>query len=118
LLVLSETSTIPKGTLIVLLPLAFHTDKDLWGEDVKEFKPERFLEENIKKVHPYSYFPLSNGQRICPGMKYAQLSMKMFISKFLMKYRVTTELKYDELDFEMRITTTLKQGYMMKVERR
>jgi hypothetical protein len=35
-----------------------------------------------------------------------------------MKYRVTTELKYDELIFQNEFTTTFKQGFMVKVERR
>jgi cytochrome P450 family 313 len=83
-----------------------------------EFKPDRFSPGNISKVHPYAYIPFSGGQRICPGMKYAQMSMKIFLSKFLMKYRVTTELKYEELDLQMRVTTVIKQGFMMKTERR
>lgn len=83
-----------------------------------EFKPERFLEENIKKVHPYAYIPFSGGPRICPGVKYAQMTTKMFISKFLMKYKVTTELKYEDLVFEVQSLAKVRQGFMMKVERR
>jgi cytochrome P450 len=83
-----------------------------------EFKPDRFRQENISRVHPYAYIPFAGGQRICPGMKYAQMSMKIFLSKFLMKYRVTTELKYEELNLEMRLTTMIRQGFMVKAERR
>jgi cytochrome P450 len=95
-----------------------HTNKAFWGDDVMEFKPDRFREENISKVHTYAYSSFSAGQRICPGMKYANLAMKIFLSKFLMKYRVKTELKYEDLDLQVRITLTLKQGFMVKVERR
>jgi cytochrome P450 len=83
-----------------------------------DFKPERFNAENISKVHPYAYIPFSGGQRNCPGSKYANLVIKIFLSKFLMKYRVTTELRYEELQFHSEITTKLKQGYMVKVHRR
>jgi hypothetical protein len=44
--------------------------------------------------------------------------MKVFLASFLLKYRVTTDLKYDELDLQMRATTVVKQGYLIKVERR
>jgi cytochrome P450 len=83
-----------------------------------DFKPERFNPENISKVHPYAHVPFSGGQRICPGFKYSSLPIKIFLSKFLMKYRVTTELKYEELQLHSEITTKLKQGYMVKVHRR
>jgi cytochrome P450/NADPH-cytochrome P450 reductase len=39
-----------------------HMDKKLWGEDAREFKPERFLDED--KIHPYAYFPFSKGPRV------------------------------------------------------
>jgi cytochrome P450 family 313 len=95
-----------------------HTNKAYWGDDAMDFKPDRFSPESISKVHPYAYIPFSGGQRICPGYKYANLTMKIFLSKFLMKYRVTTDLKYDELIFQNEFTTTFKQGFMVKVARR
>jgi cytochrome P450 len=104
--------------MIAILPLKTHTDKFLWGDDAMKFNPERFSEDNISKIHPYAFVPFSGGPRICPGYKYANMSMKVFLSKFLMKYRVTTELKYDELDIQVRVTTVIKQGFMVKVERR
>jgi cytochrome P450 len=110
--------TIPAGTIIILMPKEVQTDKDLWGQDAMEFKPERFLEENIKNIHPYAYFPFSNGPRVCPGLKYAQIGLKIFLSKFLVKYQVTTNLKYEELTFEMQVTLKISQGFTMKVERR
>jgi cytochrome P450 len=100
------------------MPLEVHTDRNLWGEDALDFKPERFSKENLTKVHSYAYFPFVKGLRTCPGSKFAKMSMKIFISKFLLKYRVMTELKYQDLDFEMQVATKISQGYTMKVERR
>jgi cytochrome P450 len=114
----TASCTIPKGATIFIMNIFMHTNKAFWGDDVMEFKPDRFREENISKVHPYAYNPFSGGQRICPGMKYANLAMKIFLSKFLMKYRVKTELRYEDLELQVRLTLTLKQGFMVKVERR
>lgn len=102
----------------MFLSREIQTDKEIWGEDAEKFKPERFLEESIEKIHPYAYFPFSNGPRICPGHKYAQIVMKVFLSKFLLKYRVKSELSYEDLVFQMRISLKIKQGFEMKVERR
>lgn len=95
-----------------------HKDTNLWGEDATEFKPERFSPEKISKVHPYAYLPFSKGPRLCPGKKYAWMSMKTLLSQFLMKYKVSTSMKYEELHFKIELTTTIKQGFMMKVEKR
>lgn len=110
--------TAPAGTLMLLYCHATHTDKKYWGDDALEFKPERFSDEKFKKVHPYAYFPFSRGPRICPGNRYAWMLMRVFLSRFLRRYRVTTDLKYEELEFQYAITLSIKQGFMIKIERR
>ncbi|KAJ9554680.1 hypothetical protein OSB04_018725 [Centaurea solstitialis] len=39
---------LPAGTLLQLNTLLLHHDQDIWGEDVYEFKPERFSEGVLK----------------------------------------------------------------------
>lgn len=108
----------PEGTFVACLARDLHTDENYWGEDANEFKPERFSQENSKNINPNAYMPFSRGPRICPGHRYAWLSMRIFLSKFLMKYKVTTELKLDELEYQLILTTKVKQGFMLKVHRR
>lgn len=110
--------SVPSGTFVVFSIIEAHRDKSQWGEDAYEFRPERFEEDNIKDIHPYSYAPFSKGSRICPGHKYAMMTMKAFLSKFLIKYRVATNTKYEELDFILELTLSVKQGFTMKVEKR
>lgn len=108
----------PKGVIVGYLIQDLHRDKKYWGQDVDEFKPERFLEENFKNINPNAYLPFSRGPRICPAYRYAWLSMRIFLSQFLLKYKVTTELKLEELEYQLIITMGVKQGFMMKAERR
>lgn len=42
-------------------------DKDLWGEDAEDFRPERW--ENMKPG--WHYIPFSGGPRVCPGQQIA-----------------------------------------------
>lgn len=109
---------LPIGTIAYIPTLETHTDQKLWGDDALEFRPERFEDKNFQKVHPYAYIPFSGGQRICPGMKYAMIMMKIFLSRFLMKYKVSTDLKYKDLNFMMGLTLRTKQDAILMFEKR
>lgn len=73
--------TIPAGTVVGVNAWVTHFDKDVFGEDADEFKPERWLmnekesEEayraRISKMR-YSDFAFSKGPRRCLGIHIAQ----------------------------------------------
>lgn len=79
--------TIPAGVELALPTLLIHHDKELWGEDAKEFKPERFS-EGISKVtkNQVSYFPFGWGPRICIGMNFALIEAKMAMTMILQRF--------------------------------
>lgn len=54
---------IPKGTTIILNIYKSNRNPTYWGENAKEFYPERFLPENCINHHPYQYIPFSAGSR-------------------------------------------------------
>jgi cytochrome P450 family 313 len=111
--------TAPAGSILVMPFLDVHLDKKLWGKDALEFKPERFAKENIAEIHPYAYYPFSKGQRMCPGYKYAILTVKIFLSRFLMKYRVSTSLmKYEDLVIKFELTIQFEKPPKIRIDLR
>lgn len=57
---------IPGGSTVGIMVYAMHMDPSLFPEPEK-FDPDRFLFENSKDRHPFSYIPFSGGYRNCIG---------------------------------------------------
>jgi cytochrome P450 family 6 len=53
---------IEAGSMIMIPAIGLHLDERFWDEPEK-FDPERFNEENVKKIVPFSYIPFSEGPR-------------------------------------------------------
>lgn len=113
-----DTYTLPKGANVIIRLIDIQRNPRFWGDDAAAFKPERFLSENIKKVHPYAFIPFSAGARICIGHKYATNVMKIVLCHILRKFKVSTPLKYDELKLEISFVVRIAQNYMIKLEPR
>ena len=81
------TFSLPSGSLIVFPIVSIHHDKELWGDDAHEFKPERFA-EGISKVTKgiSSFFPFGMGPRACIGERFAMDKAKMALSMILRQF--------------------------------
>ncbi|CRK99682.1 CLUMA_CG012996, isoform A [Clunio marinus] len=109
---------VPKGVTLIIHFFNLHRKKEIWGDDAEEFNPDRFSSENENKRHPYSFLPFSGGSRDCIGKHYAMLAVKTILVKFLRNYKVSTDLKYDELTFRADITMKVCQDLKVNIEER
>lgn len=60
------TITIDKGTPVMIPIMGLHYNEELFPEPNK-FDPDRFNEENMGKIKPYTYLPFGDGPRNCLG---------------------------------------------------
>lgn len=71
----------PKAN-VVLAPYLSHRAKDLW-EKPNEFRPERFLPEEKKKVIPGSFYPYGLGPRGCIGAYFAGMEARVILATLI-----------------------------------
>ena len=92
---------INKGTYIRIPIYACHHNPEYFP-DPDKFKPERFLKENSKALVPYTFLGFSGGPRICLGMRFAMIEMKICLANLLKKYKIKispqTELQFNPGD--------------------
>ncbi|XP_048441392.1 cytochrome P450 CYP72A219-like isoform X2 [Pyrus x bretschneideri] len=79
--------SLPAGVEVALPLLLIHHDRELWGDDAQEFKPERFSEGVAKTTkNKFTYFPFSGGPRVCIGQNFAMVEAKLAISLILQHF--------------------------------
>lgn len=78
---------LPGGVMIRLPITMVQHDQDLWGDDVNEFKPERFSSGVAEATKgQVSYFPFSWGPRTCIGKNFGMLQAKFSLSIILQRF--------------------------------
>jgi cytochrome P450 family 4 len=109
---------IPAGSIIFLNLFALHRRTDFWGPEADKFNPDNFSPENAHKRHPFSFLPFSAGKRNCLGQRYAVYSMKVLLVTILREFKITTDMKFEELRFKSDVTLKLCTPHSVKLERR
>ncbi|OZJ03915.1 hypothetical protein BZG36_03273 [Bifiguratus adelaidae] len=96
---------IPKGTPMFFSPVVTHRHTHFWGDDVMDFRPERWDEAPAKDISPYTYFreylehSMSSQQRLIPspaflagprqciGNRFALMELKVLLCTVLYAYK-------------------------------
>ncbi|KAJ5865597.1 hypothetical protein N7534_000150 [Penicillium rubens] len=79
------TSTSPPGTIVGMSAYNLHFDESLWGPDVHDFIPERWLNREDEKLDQW-LAPFSKGARSCVGQNLALAEIRMTIAVLFRRF--------------------------------
>ncbi|KAL7187003.1 hypothetical protein ACSBR1_037135 [Camellia fascicularis] len=80
---------IPEGVELYLATMMLHYDPKYWGEDVEEFKPERFskgVSNATKEGEDMAFYPFGWGPRFCLGQAFAMIEAKLALAMLLQNF--------------------------------
>ncbi|XP_077994764.1 thromboxane-A synthase-like isoform X2 [Glandiceps talaboti] len=108
----------PKGMHVDVPVYGIHHNPKYWP-DPEKFDPERFTAEAKAGRDPYTYLPFSHGPRNCIGIRFAQLEMKIALSRILQKFKFKTCSQTEvPLKVDAGITLSPRNGiYLVIVDR-
>jgi cytochrome P450 len=91
-----EGVIVPKGTNIWIDVVAMHHDRRLWGDDVNEFKPERFEKDSLYGgcKHKMGYLPFGFGGRMCIGRNLSAMEYKVVLTLVLTRFSLSPSPNY------------------------
>lgn len=76
---------IPKGIVVFPNIWSVHHDKEFWGPDVDEFKPERHIADDGGFQKSDHVIPYSVGPRSCVGQMIARADLFIYLVSILHK---------------------------------
>jgi cytochrome P450 / NADPH-cytochrome P450 reductase len=105
-LILGGKYQIKKRQNVAILLPQLHRDKDAWGGDAEEFRPERFKDPS--KIPHDAFKPFGNGQRACIGMQFALHEATLLLGMILQKFDLIDHSNYQ---LKIKQTMTLKPDH-------
>uniref|UniRef100_T1HTD0 Uncharacterized protein n=1 Tax=Rhodnius prolixus TaxID=13249 RepID=T1HTD0_RHOPR len=110
----AEQFTLPKGCSVYISIHDLHRDPSNWSHP-HEFYPDHFLPKEVAKRPKGAYIPFSWGPRSCPGPQFANVEMRVLLSRVIREYKFETDLKLDKLSYKYSLLIEPAEGFMMKV---
>jgi cytochrome P450 len=78
-----------KDSTLLVSGGTMHQLKSVWGEDVDEFNPRRFIElTRSKELHPAAFRAFGGGSTLCPGRHFATNEILVFVAMILLRFDI------------------------------
>ncbi|GBE84398.1 Benzoate 4-monooxygenase [Sparassis crispa] len=83
--------TFPGGTEISVPTYSLHHSNEVWGPNVDEFYPERWLDAERRSEMMKAFTPFSVGPRACIGRNIAMVEMTLCVANIFRRYNTVIE---------------------------
>jgi fatty acid omega-hydroxylase len=116
--VLSDGTFIKAGQHVVIPSYALGRMESIWGPDVMDFKPERWIDQDSGKLIPVSSFKFSafnGGPRICLGKNLAMMEMKIVAAGILSRFHMEVQ-EPEKIRYGFGVTLHLKDPLLVHVQ--
>ncbi|KAK6214286.1 hypothetical protein LQW54_004512 [Pestalotiopsis sp. IQ-011] len=80
--------TVPKGVLIYVNNQAVHFDKEAYGPDADQFRPERWIKATHDAPNP-SHFAFGAGARMCTAVNFSNRVLYAVLLRLIIAFRIT-----------------------------
>lgn len=91
--IMYDGTLIKEGTRVVLSAYTMGRLETVWGPDAAQYKPERWIDAETGRllhVSPFKFSVFLAGPRMCLGMKFAMMEMKIALAAVLANFDVVT----------------------------
>ncbi|KAL8236308.1 hypothetical protein R6Q59_017389 [Mikania micrantha] len=122
---LPDNTFVKKGYPVTYHIYAMGRSEELWGPDWAEFRPERWLEQDMlgrwvfKPRDGYEYPVFQAGPRVCLGKEMAFLQMKRVVAGVLRRFKVVPAVEDGvEPVYVAYFTSVMEGGFPVRIEER
>ncbi|KAI0493705.1 hypothetical protein KFK09_023829 [Dendrobium nobile] len=118
---LPDGTFVPAGSSITYSIYSVGRMESVWGQDCLEFRPERWISEDLRRFEPpadsFKFMAFNAGPRLCLGKDLAYLQMKSIAAAVLLRCRFELEPGH-RVEQKISLMLFLKHGLRMYVRRR
>ncbi|GMR56367.1 hypothetical protein PMAYCL1PPCAC_26562, partial [Pristionchus mayeri] len=104
------------GDMVATDTWSLHMDKEIWGEDAEEFRPERWLEESSRARTAFQSF--GEGPRMCMGMRLAYMEEKIALIELLKRFTIEKTVNTNPIKLVGSITVGPEKVMVKLVKRK
>lgn len=116
--VFPDGTVVTKGARVMYSIYSMGRSEAIWGEDCREFKPERWIKEGVfVSENQFKYAVFNAGPRLCIGKKFAYMQMKMVVASILVRYHVEV-VEGQKVLPKLNTTLYMKHGLKVRVRPR
>ncbi|PKS12885.1 hypothetical protein jhhlp_000225 [Lomentospora prolificans] len=86
---LADQYFLRKDSVVQIAGSVIHSDGGIWGDDVAEFNPDRFLQasrDGKSNFHPAAFRAFGGGKTLCPGRHFATNEIVMLAALMILSF--------------------------------